>query len=163
MKKDTRFLTRTAILLGITLIVQYMKMPQLLTGSLVNAMLIIAGGTVGTLSGITIGLLTPVIAFLVGILKFPPMVPFIMAGNALYVYLYSTQRNAILRIALPSLAKYAWLSVSVLYILKGFGIKVPPPVVKTFTLPQLITALIGAAIGIAVTSVLWRSFSNEKM
>jgi len=157
--KDTRSLTRTALLLAITLVIQYMKMPQLLTGSLVNAMLIIAGSTVGTFSGVTVGLLTPAIALLVGILKFPPMVPFIMAGNALYVYLYSTQKNAVLKIALPSVAKYAWLSASVLYILNWFGVKVPQPVVQAFTLPQLITALIGATIGIAVTSLLSKKVS----
>ncbi|MCG0276718.1 MAG: ECF transporter S component [Thermosediminibacteraceae bacterium] len=162
MKYDTKFLTRTALLLAVTLMVQYLKMPQLITGSLVNAMLLIAAGAVGVFSGITIGLLTPFIALLVGILKFPPMVPFIMAGNALYVLLYSLQKNPIIGVVLAAVAKYAWLSISVLYILKWFGIQPPPPIVQAFTLPQLFTALLGGAIGVAVIFLLQRSFVKEK-
>lgn len=90
---NVKFLTRTAILLAITLIFQFLKMPQLITGSIVNAMLLIAAGTVGMWSGIIIGLLTPVIAFLVGIMGFPLMIPFIMVGNGLYVMLFSTQKT----------------------------------------------------------------------
>ncbi|TYP52466.1 ECF transporter S component [Thermosediminibacter litoriperuensis] len=162
MKFDTKFLTRTALLLAVTLMVQYLKMPQLITGSLVNAMLVIASGAVGVFSGITIGLLTPVIALLVGILKFPPMVPFIMAGNALYVWLYSSQKNAMIGVPLAAVAKYAWLSISVVYILNWFGIRVPAPVVQAFTLPQLFTALLGGAIGLTVIFLLQRSFAKEK-
>ncbi|ADL07046.1 ECF transporter S component [Thermosediminibacter oceani] len=162
MKYDTKFLTRTALLLAVTLMLQYLKMPQLITGSLVNAMLLIAAGTVGVFSGITIGLLTPLIALLVGILKFPPMVPFIMAGNALYVWLYSSQKNAVIGVLLAAVAKYAWLSISVIYILKWFGVRVPPPVVQAFTLPQLFTALLGGAIGVTLIFLLQRSFAKAK-
>lgn len=35
---NTKFITRTAILLAITIVFQFMKMPQLVTGSVVNAM-----------------------------------------------------------------------------------------------------------------------------
>ncbi|MCF6095511.1 ECF transporter S component [Thermovorax subterraneus] len=163
MKKDTRFLTRTALLLALTLIVQYLKMPQIITGSLVNAMLAIAGEMVNPMSGVTIGLLTPLIAILIGILKFPPMVPFIMVGNALYVWLFSIQKNTVLKIALPSLAKYAWLSISAVYILKWVGVKVPQPVIQAFTLPQLMTASIGATIGMAAAFVLKKIARGEDM
>jgi len=162
MKFETKSLIRTALLLAITLVVQFLKMPQLITGSLVNAMLVITTGTVGLFSGISIGLLTPVIAFLVGILKFPPMIPFIIVGNALYTWLYYSQKNAVIGIPLAAVVKYMWLSISAKYILKGLGIKVPPMVVQAFTLPQLITALLGGVIGMALILLLQRYFANTE-
>jgi len=82
---SVRFITRTAILLALTVIFQSFRAPQLITGTLVNGMLLISAGYVGMWSGVIIGLFTPVLAFLFGIMKFPPMIPFIMIGNALYV------------------------------------------------------------------------------
>lgn len=154
MKFETKSLIRTALLLALTLIVQSFKMPQLITGSLVNAMLIIAAGTVGMYSGISIGLLTPVIAFFVGILKFPPMIPFIMIGNALYAWIFSSQKNIIFGISLASVVKYLWFLISVKYILKSLSIKVPALVVQTFTLPQLFTAFLGGIIGSTIILLL---------
>ncbi|QSZ27729.1 ECF transporter S component [Aceticella autotrophica] len=159
---NTQFITRTAVLLAITIIIQFIKMPQLITGSLVNTMLIIAAGLVGMWSGITIGLLTPIIAFAVGIMGFPIMIPFIMIGNALYVLLYSLIKNKIVSMIIGSIVKFLWLSISVKYLLNLFNVKVPLKIVQAFTLPQLITALTGGIIALIFISLMNNYFAKAK-
>ena len=159
---NVKFITRTAILLAITLIFQFLKMPQLITGSIVNAMLLIAAGTVGMWSGVIIGLLTPVIAFLVGIMGFPLMIPFIMIGNGVYVILFSTQKNKVIGMIVGAVVKFIWLALSVKYIMQLFNVKVPLKIVQAFTTPQLITALIGGMLGIIVIALLENYFKKAK-
>lgn len=159
---DVRFITRTALLLALTIIVQFLKMPQLITGSAVNAMLIISAGVVGVWSGISIGLLTPIIAFIVGIMGFPVLIPFIMVGNGLYVWLYSCIKNKIIGFIAGSLVKFLWLSASVKYVLQWFGIKVPVKIVQAFTLPQLFTAVVGGIIGITIVTILNAYFKKSR-
>ncbi|WAM36949.1 ECF transporter S component [Caldicellulosiruptor acetigenus] len=153
-KVNVKLLTRTALLLALTIIVQFLRMPQLITGSIVNAMLIISTGIVGILSGISIGLLTPIIAVIVGIMGFPALIPFIMIGNILYVIFYSFLKQKVIGIIIGSIIKFLWLAVSVKYILRWFGVKVPTKIIQMFTLPQLATALIGGIIGIVIVKVL---------
>lgn len=159
---NAKFITRTAILLALTLIFQFLKLPQLITGSIVNAMLLIAAGTVSIWSGITIGLLTPVIAFLTGIMGFPLMIPFIMAGNALYVMLFAIQKNKTIGMIAGATLKFIWLALSVKYIIQLFGIKVPLKIVQAFTLPQLITAIIGGILAIIIIALLENYFKKAK-
>ncbi|MCP2241102.1 ECF transporter S component [Thermoanaerobacterium thermosaccharolyticum] len=161
-KFDAKFITRTAILLAITIIVQFIKMPQLITGSIVNAMLIISAYFVGIWSGVSIGLLTPIIAFLVGLMSFPILIPFIMMGNALYVILFSTVKNNIIGMMIGAVVKFLWLAVSVKYILTWFNVNVPQKIVAAFTLPQLITAIIGGIIGILLIFILKNYFNKAK-
>ena len=83
MKKTTRWLTRTAILLGLTVAFQSLRivipkvtipgmgdLDQYIIGSLVNACLIIAAVMVGAGGGITISILAPVIALIQGEIVF---------------------------------------------------------------------------------------------
>lgn len=86
------------------------------------------------------------------------MILFIIVCNFLYVGLYSSQKSAMIRILLAAVMKYFWLSISVKYILKGFDIKIPEPVVQAFMLPQLFTA----TLGVAIVFLLERYFSNVK-
>ncbi|WKV10016.1 ECF transporter S component [Thermoanaerobacterium sp. CMT5567-10] len=161
-KFDTRFITRTAILLAITIIVQFIKMPQLVTGSIVNAMLIISAYFVGIWSGVSIGLLTPIIAFLVGLMSFPILIPFIMIGNTLYVMLFKTVKNNIIGMIAGAVVKFLWLAASVKYILTWFNVNVPQKIVAAFTLPQLATAIIGGILSIFLIFILTGYFNKSK-
>lgn len=149
-----RWLTLTAVLLAITLVVQMIGLPQPITGPAVNAMLLLSGAFAGPVSGIIIGLLTPLVAFLRGILAAPlaPMIPFIMIGNAVLVLLFWLGRRlikgwfgSVLGIAMGSVVKFLILSTAVNLI-----VSVPKPVAQAMQLPQLINALIGGAIALAV-------------
>jgi uncharacterized YccA/Bax inhibitor family protein len=154
-----RWLTRTALLLAITLAFQMLGFPQMITGPAVNAMLLLSGTYVGVLGGIIIGLLTPWIAFARGILASPlgPMIPFIMAGNAFLVIAYTISRNLLgkgytgsgIGIVVGAIAKFLILSYAVRLI-----VSVPPPVAKAMQTPQLFTAISGGIIALIVEQAL---------
>jgi len=159
------YITRTAILLAIALIFQIglKGVGQPLVGPLVNFVLIMSALLVGTISGIIVGCLTPLIAFSLGIMPLFPIVPFIMAGNSLYVIFFNLLRGRNekksgewIGIIIASLVKYAFLVLTVRYVVTLF-VKVPPKVIATFSIPQLYTALIGGALAIIVKRFLPKS------
>mgnify|MGYP000865776965 FL=1 len=151
-----RWLTRTAILLALTVVIQMFGWPQLVTGPLVNAMLLLACIFAGPSSAVVIGLGTPLIAFSRGILAPPlaPMIPFIMLGNAVYVLLFSLLKNKSkwgegLGLAAGSIVKFLVLAIAV-----QFLTKLPPPVAQAMQWPQLLTAIVGGLIALAVARAL---------
>ena len=149
-----KFITRTGILLAVALVVQMGGFPQPVTGPLINTILYLAALLVGSWSGIIIGLCTPVIAFMRGILPAPlgPMIPFIALGNGVLVIVFSLLKgkNKILGIIIASLVKYLILFTAVSYI-----VDVPDKIAKVMSLPQLFTALSGGAIAILAYKALW--------
>ena len=89
MKKKTIWITKTAVLIALLVVLQWVTKPlgQLVTGSCVNAVLAIAALLAGMASGLTVALASPVFAFLFGIAPNLITVPVIMAGNAAFVLL----------------------------------------------------------------------------
>ncbi len=143
-----RWLVRTALLFALTLVIQMLGLPQFFTGPLVNAFLLLAALLNGIWSGVIIGLFTPWIAFARGILAPPlgPMIPFIMAGNAILVIVFSlvagkreNLRREITGIILGSFLKYLLLSQAV-----ALGGASASTVAKAMQTPQLFTALAGS-------------------
>ena len=143
------FVSRTGILLAAALAVQMGGFPQLITGPLINTVLYLSALLIGSWGGIIIGICTPVIAFMRGILPQPlgPMVPFIALGNSILVVIFILLKgkNEILRIGLASLLKYLILYISVSCI-----VDVPPKIAQIMGLPQLFTALSGGIIALLV-------------
>ncbi len=156
-RRGLRWLVRTALLLALTVAIQMLGLPQFFTGPLVNAFLLLAALFNGMWSGVIIGLFTPGIAFARGILAPPlgPMIPFIMAGNAILVIVFSLvgKRDHLGReiggVVLGSFLKYLLLSQAVTWV-----VEVPPPVAKAMQTPQLFTALAGGAIALIVYQVI---------
>ncbi len=159
-----KWLTRTAVLLALTLAVQMVGLPQPFTGPLVNAMLLLSGIFVGVSSGILIGLLTPGIAFMRGILPAPlgPMIPFIMLGNGILVAIFNGTRSifkskrfpkkllvSVIGLLIGATAKFLVLSSAVKFI-----VQVPPKIAQAMQTPQFITAMTGGIIAIAIEGVL---------
>lgn len=159
MKDSVRFVTYTAVLFALTLVVQVMGFPQMITGPLVNAMLLLATIFVGIASGVLIGLFTPWIALLRGILPAPlgPVVPFIMLGNAALVIVFGLFRRKggffleVIGIVLGAFVKYFILSRAIQF-LGGL----PPRIAQMMQTPQLITALLGGAIALTLARALRR-------
>lgn len=154
-RRNILFITRTAILMALTLVIQMMGMPQYATGPLVNTMLYVAAVFVGIWGGVAIGLVTPVIAFWRGILPPPlgPMIPFIALGNAVLVIVYGLveKRSKYIAVIAASVIKYLVLAGAV-----GFVVSVPPKIAQMMQVPQLITALAGGAIAILLSEILIR-------
>ncbi len=149
----TRWITRSAILLALTLAFQMIGLPQPVTGPAVNAMLILSALLAGPASGVIIGCLTPIIAWQRGILPPPlgPMIPFIALGNAVLVILFALlrKRHPVLGVAAGAVAKFAILAAAVQLV-----VSVPPPIAAAMGFPQLITALAGGAIALLAYRVL---------
>ena len=89
MNKKLRFITETAILLALLVSLQALTkgFGQLVTGTCVNAILAVSVLVGGLGSGLTVALVSPVLAFLLGIAPQILTVPAIMVGNTVYVLL----------------------------------------------------------------------------
>ena len=87
MNKKIRFITETALMLALLVSLQALTkgFGQLVTGSCVNAILAVSVLVGGLGSGITVALVSPVLAFVLGIAPQILTVPAIMAGNTVYV------------------------------------------------------------------------------
>lgn len=153
MNTNLKWITQAAILLALGFAAQALHMPQLVTGSIVNAILIVASVMIGPWGGFAIGLLTPLTAFLLGQLQpvLAPAIPFIMAGNGVLclIFGYGRRVNVYLAAVVAAVVKYLLLSAAILYI-----IQVPGPVGIALRLPQLFTALIGSAVAFFVLEAL---------
>ena len=89
--QNIRKMVTTAILIALTIVFQLLRpflggsniISTYIIGSLVNLALIVAACAVGLWSGIAVALITPIIALLQGHATLP-LVPVIMAGNAVF-------------------------------------------------------------------------------
>lgn len=156
-------LARVALLLSITLAVQYLRLPTPVTGPLVNLMLILSTALTGTAGGAGIGLLTPWAALMLGIIPpaLAPAIPFIMAGNAIYCFCYGALAEKIrggpfIGIILGAVLKFAVIAGSARYLLA-----LPSPAAEALLLPQLVNALIGGAAALPLAHYLKRLLSES--
>lgn len=185
MNKKLRWITETAALLALLICLQWVGsliphalVKQLITGTAVNCVLAVAALYAGYGSGITVALVSPVCAYLLGIApNFITVLP-IMAGNVCYVIL--------LRLILGKTGKPFWrqpvglaaaatVKFGVLYLLVvklicgvlaqdllgqklGQTVLLAPPMLKMlpvmFSWPQLVTAVGGGIIALIISPVL---------
>lgn len=164
---SVRWITETAVLLALLIALQSITKPlgQYVTGSCVNAVLVLAVMVAGLSSGLTVALLSPVVAFLLGIAPNPFTVPAIMLGNAVYVLLLRWicgNGKVLWRMAagwlLAAAAKFATLYLIVVQLLcNAFADRLGKSVKMlqlTFSWPQLNTALIGGAVALSMVPLL---------
>ena len=180
MNKKILWITETAVMLALLVTLQAVTKPlgQLFTGSCVNAVLAITVLLVGLNSGITIALVSPVCAFLLGIAPNLVTVLPIMAGNVCYVVLLQLIAGKSHRplwkqpVALVTAAgvKFGVLYLLVVKVICGVAsgallgkklgdvVVLAPPMLKMlpsmFAWPQLFTALIGGAIALLTVPLL---------
>jgi hypothetical protein len=169
--RTTLWITKTAIFIALLVTVQLGTAflgNQLLTGSLVNLILVLSVMTSGYASGATVALISPVTAFLLGHgLPTPFILPFIMAGNLVFVLLWRAVGNLNKGVSFVNMTAAGVIASGVKFGVLYFGVVkiavpylfgLPAPAEKMisvmFSLPQLFTALIGSAVGIALLSAL---------
>ena len=174
MNKKIRWITETAVMLALLVSLQALTKPmgQLVTGSCVNAVLAVSALVGGLSCGLTVALISPILAFLLGIAPQILTVPAIMVGNSVFVVLLSlladkSGRNIgkqlvawIAAAAAKFVSLYAivvWLICGVLSenllasgVMKAPMLKALP---ATFSWPQLFTALIGGAVALLIVPV----------
>jgi len=175
MSKKIRWITETAVLLALLVVLQAATkgFGQLVTGSCVNAVLALAALLVGVSSGAAIALVSPVLAYLLGIAPQLVTVPAIMVGNTVFVVLLGVmtagdsgslgRRAAAWLVA--ALAKFATLYILVVKIICGLAAApllasgtLKEPMLKVlpgmFAWPQLVTALIGGGVALLLLPLL---------
>ena len=167
---STKFVTRTAILLALTIVFQTMgrviplgQFNQFITGSLVNACLIIAAASGGLWGGGIIAVLAPFGAILTGAAIPLPFAPFIAIGNFILVLLFVLFKNKhIAGITAGAILKFGFLFAAI-NLFVGW-MKIPSPksviMVTAFSWPQLVTALIGGAIALVVIRALGKTLEK---
>lgn len=174
MNKKIRWITETAVMLALLVSLQALTKPmgQLVTGSCVNAVLAVSALVGGLSCGLTVALISPVLAFLLGIAPQILTVPAIMVGNSVFVVLLSlladkSGRNIgkqLVAWIAAAAAKFASLYAIVVWLICGVlsenllasGV-MKAPMLKalpaTFSWPQLFTALIGGAVALLIVPV----------
>jgi hypothetical protein len=153
-----KFITRTAIMLAIAIAFQNLRgfvgdgfSGTLIIGSLVNLCLLLAVYLAGGWSAVVVSVLTPVVAFMQGHLKFPLFIPVVALGNCLLacVFIWVKKANEYLAVALAALFKFAFLYFAIPFTFTTFiAPSVPPLLLVNFGIVQLITAIIGGVLAV---------------
>ena len=170
---NTRQLTKTALLLALCVASQFLKnLSVYITGPIINCILIAAVVFCGLPGGITISLVTPLTSWLITgsplMSALPLIIPCVMLGNlllALSVWVCTRKakekKHLLWGILSGAILKAAFMGASIsLLILPLLGAVsgLPAPAIAaarvTFSLTQLITALIGGALAMAVVTAL---------
>ena len=191
MNKKVRWITQTAVLLALLICLQWVgslipeqMTKQMVTGSLVNCVLAVTVLMVGLSSGLTVAVISPVCAFLLGIApNFVTVLP-IMIGNSCFVVILHLLLGKSMKplwkqpVALiaAAVAKFLVLYLLVVELICGVAagsllgqkigsvVVLAPPMLKMlptmFTWPQLFTALIGGALALLVVPTLRKALKK---
>jgi hypothetical protein len=170
--KNTKisYITQTAVMLALLIVVQLLSRSfgQFVTGSLVNLILLVSVFIIGIYGGITIAVISPLLAFLAGIgPAFIQIIPFIAIGNALFVtFAWLIAKNFIAKLNIKdimitsiglisaSVIKFLFLWIGLVMIalplIPGIKEKQMAVIGASFSWPQLITALIGSILAMMI-------------
>lgn len=177
MKKSRiLWVTQTAVMLAVLLVLQTVTKPagQIVTGSCVNAVLAITALCVGMSSGLCVAILSPFFAFLLGIgPAFFPLTPAVALGNVTYVVILSllgSKKDASFVKMVIGMVVGAVCKFGVLYLVVVQGVcrifveSLKPQQIATFTamfsVPQLVTALIGGAVACVIAPALKKALAK---
>ena len=181
MNKKILWITETAVMLAVLVTLQALTKPmgQLVTGSCVNTVLAVAALVGGLASGLTIALISPILAFLLGIAPQILTVPAIMAGNTVFVVLLALLADKsgkkvvrqVIAWLCAAFAKFVVLYLIVVKVICGVMAEslmsagtLKEPMLKalpaTFSWTQLITALIGGAVALSIVPVIKKTIKR---
>jgi hypothetical protein len=181
LNKHILWITQTALLIALLVGWQWVSRPfsTLATGTGVNLILAVGVMLFSLSSGLTLSVVSPLMAALLGIAPNWVIVPFIMAGNSLYVlvwHLIGKRKPEIVcrLIALITAAgaKFGILYLGIVYFAIPFitdnfkepqSLKMPEQMLVLFgSFHQLITASIGGAIAFLMIPVLNKALKRSK-
>lgn len=166
--KKIQFMTRTALLLALVITVQLagrlLPNSNFIVGPLVNACLLVSTALAGVWSGLFISVVSPFSSLINNhapvAAALLPFAPFVAAGNAVYVlsYYLLRKKSAAAGVGVGAVLKFGFLYLAINIFLQLFSFpKFAKVLLALFGWPQLITALLGGIIGLAVIKVLKKS------
>lgn len=172
MKKRILWITETAVMLALLIVLQWATKPlgQIVTGSCVNAVLAVAVLLGGLWCGLTVALVSPFCAFLLGVgPQVIAIVPAIALGNAVFVLVlhFVYDKNIWRRVwawLSAALGKFGMLYLVVVQLLcRVLPLKQPQIDAFTamFSAPQLVTALIGGGLALLIVPVLKKALRRN--
>jgi hypothetical protein len=147
------------LLVGVAVAAPVIFNQQLITGTIVNATLIVGVCQLGVPGALVIGLLPSSIALATGLLPavMAPMIPFIIVGNTILVVTFNYLRNINywLGITAGAILKFAFL-FGICNVVVGMVIneQVSAKISGMMSWPQLVTALCGGILAFGVVK-LW--------
>lgn len=152
--RGTEAVTWFTLLLGASVLVPMLGLHQLVTGTVVNAALIVATVRLGPRAAVSIGVLPSLFALVFGQLPavLAPMVPFIIVGNIVLVVVFHRLRSRgfWLGAGAAALLKSGWLYATSAMLFVLLPLEAPAAVVAMMSWPQLVTALTGAMLAFGV-------------
>ena len=159
MNKQYKIVTRTGLLLALTLVFQSLRfiipIPVFLStffiGSLVNACLLVALETVGIKPALLIVLVAPIVAYFQQLLPLPIFIIPVALGNAIYigVFFISKRWNRWLQIGVAASSKMIFMYVAFSWLLTLLVIpaKLAAGLMLVMSWPQLVTGVVGGILG----------------
>lgn len=158
LKSETRKLITAALFLALAIIMQLIgrfnpDISRLFVGPIVNMVIILTAYYSGKKYGILTAILTPILALITGQLKtaLAVFIPFIIISNILliivFIFFNKNIQERIISLTIGSILKFAFLFVSVNYLLNIFGIKLALPLLKALKISMGITQLFAAFAG----------------
>jgi len=183
IRRNVLWITRTAVLIALLVAVQFFTASfgnTIVTGSCVNLVLVVSFLIGGLATGLTVAIISPVFASLAGVgPAFPPLVPFIALGNAVFVavwfllsFLNKSDKTsvryrvigyliAIISAAIKFLTLYTGIVlIAVPYILR-LNEKQSAMLTFSFSYPQLITATIGGVIALSLVPPIQKAINTR--
>lgn len=168
MNKKLMLLTRTAVMLACVIVFQWLGKllgdaifpgvgSTILVGSLVNLVLYVTTIFCGVIGAVCVGLLTPVMALVIGQLAFPILIPFVGLGNVILVLTFWAIAKYIkipdlackaLGVVGGSLLKFLYMGFALVALLPvlGFNEKQVAMMSVNYGWVQLVAAIIGGII-----------------
>ena len=172
--KKTVWIVRTAICLALLIAVQFFtrSFGQLATGSCVNLVLAVSALIGGVWSGITVAVISPFCAYLLGIgPAFLPIVPMVAVGNMVLVVILHllASRDKIatrsyLAVAVGAVTKFLalWLLIVKLVLpTLGLAEKQVAAISASFSWPQLVTAAIGGVLAVTIAPLIRKALRSK--
>lgn len=180
MKKRVLFITQTAIMLALLIVVQLLtrSLSQFVTGSLVNLILLVSTFVIGLAGGTIVAVISPFLAFALGIgPAFIQIVIFVSIANLIiitvaYLLAKKTIKGKTISdylvsgsgLAIASVLKTAFLWIGLvsfaLPLIPGLKPQQIKVITASFTWPQLITALIGSVLAMMIMPILIKRSDN---
>ena len=170
-------ITRTANFIALLIAMQIATAPLgnfIITGAIVNLLLIISAMTCGLASGLSVATVSPVMAKIMGIGPFWSVIPFLIAGNMTLVLLWYFIGNRkigrkyaayIVAMICAAVAKFLTLYIGIVRIAIPVFLNLPysqaTAVSNMFSIPQLITALAGGIAAMALLPALKKAIRES--
>ena len=176
-------ITRSAVLIAMVVSIQAATIAlaaipllrQYVTGSAINMILIVSVMAAGLPTGLSVGVISPVFASLLGVVPGWqwPLVPFIILGNVVIVAAWHLigKRNIVnkyvtrcITVGIAAVLKFVVLYVGIVQLMLNVLDLQQPQVVAlsaTFSVTQLFTAVIGGVLATIVLPIISKAVKPE--